>query len=265
MTLIKAAIFDIDDTLYDLPSKTFIPSSLEGIKELQKHNIKVILATGRPPQTAVQIIEKGVFPDYIVCTNGHIILDKNSTVIKSHTFSKELVESIYQYCQKNDMGLLWKYPDLTYEYIHKDDFNQFYYKTKDSIKKVVFNNTEEHLKRCPNGGCIASTTRQNNAFNAAFSKKCVAIQIDKTTSDLLLFGISKLSGVKEVLNIESIDMKECIGFGDNLNDIEVLKECGISVCVGNGSEILKKQVTYVTDDINNDGVYKALLKFNLID
>ncbi|MBO7698726.1 MAG: HAD hydrolase family protein, partial [Erysipelotrichaceae bacterium] len=71
---IKAAIFDIDDTLFDMKSKTFIPSAIIALKKLQENGIKVILATGRPPQTATAIYEQGVHPDYIICTNGHIIL-----------------------------------------------------------------------------------------------------------------------------------------------------------------------------------------------
>ena len=36
------------------------------------------------------------------------------------------------------------------------------------------------------------------------------------------------------------------------------------MAVGNGSEQLKQKVDYITDDIADDGVYKALVKFGLI-
>lgn len=260
----RAAIFDIDDTLFDMKTKTFIPSAIKGLKKLQDNGIKVILATGRPPQTAGAIFEQGVKPDYIVCTNGHIILDSSREIVEQKTFSKQLVEEIYDYCQKNDIGLVWKYPDLSFEYIHKDAFEKFYNKTKDSRKKVVFGVKDEHKRREPNGGCIGCGLKQTNAFNAVFARKCVGIKIDDESSDLLLYGVNKLSGVKSVLEREGISFKQCIGFGDNNNDLEILNEVETSVCVGNGSDKLKEKVTYITDDINDDGVYKALVKFGLI-
>lgn len=261
---IKAAIFDIDDTLFDMKTKSFIPSAIEGLKQLQKNGIIIILATGRPPKTASAIYEQGVHPDYIVCTNGHIILDGNGNVLKQKTFSKELVQEVYDYCIQNSIGLVWKYPDKVYEYIHADVFENFYDKTKDSRKNVVFDDQTQHLKREPNGGCLGSSTLQANAFNARFAKKCVAIRIDERSSDLLLYGVNKLSGVKEVLDANGISFSECVGFGDNNNDIEILSETGISVAMGNGSKELKDRVDLVTDDINDDGVYKALIKLKLI-
>ena len=261
---IKAAIFDIDDTLFDMKSKTFIPSAIIALKKLQENGIKVILATGRPPQTASAIYEQGVHPDYIICTNGHIILDKEGKIIYEKTFSKDLVQEVYDYCLLNGIGLLWKYSDLTYEYIHADVFENFYNKTKDSRKKVVFDDQKQHLLREPNGGCLGSSVVQANAFNARFARKCVAVKIDEESSDLLLYGVNKLSGVKEVLDDNGISFKECIAFGDNNNDIEILSQAGLSVAMGNGSKQLKEKVDMITDDINDDGVYKALAKLRLI-
>ena len=262
--MIKAAIFDIDDTLFDMETKSFIPSAIEGIKQLQRKRIIIILATGRPPQTAKAIYDQDIRPDYIVCTNGHIILDENGTIVMQKTFSKELVQEVFDYCTQNEIGLVWKYPDLVYEYIHADVFENFYNKTNDSRKKVVFSDQTQHFKREPNGGCIASSVIQANAFNARFAKRCVAIRIDDKSSDLLLYGVNKLSGVRDVLKREKIDFEECVGFGDNNNDIEILSQTGISVAMGNSSEELKKRVDLVTDDINDDGIFKALLRLNLI-
>ena len=261
---IKAAIFDIDDTLFDMKTKSFIPSAIVALRMLQENGIIVILATGRPPQTAKAIHDQGLYPDYIVCTNGHIILDRKGNIIEAKTFSTELVQEVYDYCIMNNIGLLWKYPDLTYEYIHNDVFENFYNKTKDSRKKVVFDDQKQHLIREPNGGCLGSSVVQANAFNAKFAKRCVAIKIDERSSDLLLYGVNKLSAVEEVLEANGICFDECIAFGDNNNDIEILSKVGISVAMGNGSKELKEKADYITDSINDDGVYKALIKYGLI-
>ncbi len=201
---IKAAVFDIDDTLFDMKEKRFIPSAIEGLKKLQEKGILVILATGRPPQTALSICEEGVCPDYTVCVNGHRI----------HLF----------------FGL------------------------RDSA-----------LPGGPNGGCLACAKEALSAFNRHFEGRCRAVAIDGESSDLMLFGVNKASGVEEVLCRLKISPKDCIAFGDNLNGREILSYAGIGVCVGNGSEELKKLADYVTSDIWEDGIARALKHFKLIE
>lgn len=73
--MIRAAVFDIDETLYDGQNKRFIPSAIEALKKLQAKGVRVVLATGRPPLTAVVILREGVIPDAIVCANGHLVID----------------------------------------------------------------------------------------------------------------------------------------------------------------------------------------------
>ena len=264
MSQIKAAIFDIDDTLFDMRTKKFIQSAIMGIKELQKRGILVILATGRPPLTAKAIYEEGVYPDYITCSNGHLILNKKGEIIKQYIFGQELVEDVYQYCQERGIGLLWKFPDYVYEYIHADIFENFYNKTKDSRKYVVFNEKDIHLKCNPNSGCLGCDDTALAAFNEAFKGQCTGVRIDDHSSDLLMYGVNKKISVSYILKENGINPEQCIGFGDNMNDIEVLDYVGRSICVGNGSEELKTHVDYVTDTITEDGVYNALVREGLI-
>ena len=53
-------------------------------------------------------------------------------------------------------------------------------------------------------------------------------------------------------------------FGDGDNDIELMEVAKIGVAMGNGTENLKKVSDYVTDDIEKDGIYNALVKLEII-
>ena len=55
-------------------------------------------------------------------------------------------------------------------------------------------------------------------------------------------------------------MKEAIAFGDNFNDLSMLKTVGIPILMGNAPEELKKQFTRLTSDNNHDGLAEALEK-----
>ena len=58
-------------------------------------------------------------------------------------------------------------------------------------------------------------------------------------------------------------MKDVVAFGDGSNDVEMLKEVGMGVAMGNAVEELKVVADMVTDSIGEDGVWKACKKLNL--
>ena len=56
-----------------------------------------------------------------------------------------------------------------------------------------------------------------------------------------------------------------IAFGDNGNDIPMFLKAGLSICMGNGSDEVKRIADYVTDNIWDDGLYNALKYYKFID
>ena len=65
--------------------------------------------------------------------------------------------------------------------------------------------------------------------------------------------------------MKGIKAEETIAFGDAENDLEMLKFAGIGVAMGNGEEQVKAQADYVTADVDDDGIAKALRHFGLIE
>ena len=55
-----------------------------------------------------------------------------------------------------------------------------------------------------------------------------------------------------------ISLKNVVAFGDNYNDIEMLKAVGLGVAVANAKEEVLQIANKVTDTNKNDGVAKAI-------
>ena len=55
-----------------------------------------------------------------------------------------------------------------------------------------------------------------------------------------------------------------MAFGDEENDIDMIRFAKIGVVLGNGGEAAKKAADYVTEDIDRDGVFLALKHFGII-
>jgi len=82
--------------------------------------------------------------------------------------------------------------------------------------------------------------------------------------ELVPKGYSKATGMQFIEEYLKIDHANSIGIGDSTNDLPMLEYAGISIVMGNANELVKKNASYVTTDIHDNGIYHALEHFNLI-
>ena len=82
--------------------------------------------------------------------------------------------------------------------------------------------------------------------------------------DVLPGSGDKVAGIRKYLALQGISHEETIAFGDGENDIGMLQYAGIGVALGNAGEEVKAAADYVTADIDDDGVWKALEHFHII-
>ena len=71
---------------------------------------------------------------------------------------------------------------------------------------------------------------------------------------------SKWTAISNLANKMNIKTENIIAFGDDTNDIEMIKNAGIGVAMGNADEQLKNIADFITDTNQNDGVAKFLGK-----
>lgn len=77
-------------------------------------------------------------------------------------------------------------------------------------------------------------------------------------------GISKKSAVEFILNYMHEDKKDTFGFGDSKSDLPLFEAVNIKVAMGNGGIEIKEKADYITDSVDDNGLYNAFKHFNLI-
>ena len=97
MDKIKIAFFDIDGTLIDMERKEISEKMLETLKDLQKNDVKICIATGRAPM-AIQKFE-GVEFDAFLAYNGSYCYDKDGMIL-DHFIPAEDVQRLIQNATK---------------------------------------------------------------------------------------------------------------------------------------------------------------------
>lgn len=77
-------------------------------------------------------------------------------------------------------------------------------------------------------------------------------------------AFDKGRGVKIICEKFGVPLSDSIGFGDSMNDLEMIQTVGTSVCMANGAEALKKLSDIVCPSVSDDGLAKAFADLNLI-
>jgi hydroxymethylpyrimidine pyrophosphatase-like HAD family hydrolase len=71
-------------------------------------------------------------------------------------------------------------------------------------------------------------------------------------------------GIRRVCEALGYDIADTVGFGDSMNDLEMIETVGTSVCIANGSPNLKKKSQIVCPAVEEDGMAKAFEQLGLV-
>lgn len=82
--------------------------------------------------------------------------------------------------------------------------------------------------------------------------------------DLGVKDINKAHAVDVILHYLHADRIDTIAFGDAKVDIPMLEACQIGVAMGNGGPEILAMADLITDDVREDGLYKAFEKLGLL-
>ena len=89
--------------------------------------------------------------------------------------------------------------------------------------------------------------------------------MDPLFVDVIPENGGKGMGIKTMLDYLGFSKEEAMAFGDGGNDIEMLEFVKYGVAMGNSGENVKKSAAYVTDDVDSDGIYNALVHYNVLE
>ncbi len=257
----KILFFDVDSTLFSHKTNSVPKSAIEAIKIAKENGHIIVLATGRSKLlTALLGIFEVIDFDYFVTINGTLVIDKDDNVIFSLPCDKQSITNVLEIVDKHNLNIC---------FISKDDY--YLYKDED---------TRSHLGYDPLHIPIPPKKKYNNEdiyqLNLFCEDEYVHEFLEKTKDflsysklndygyDVYAKDQTKATGIKNLINYLNIDKKDTIAFGDGHNDREMVEFCEIGVAMGNALPKVKEVSNYITDDIENDGIYNAMKYLKLI-
>lgn len=256
--MIKAAFFDVDGTLMSHKTHSVPQSAKNAVAELQKKGILCIVATGRQIRQLEKLPLSDICFDAYLTLNGQMMLDKQKNVL----FSVPITGRVKEF-------LLEKFNDHTYPALMVEGTRNYLNYISDHVIAVQDAISTEMPPLGSYGGgdiyqvCAYLRPEEEHLLDP-IAQECVLSRWHFGGMDVIAKGGGKMVGIKRYLEQVGIRQDEIIAFGDAENDREMLKFAGIGVAMGNADQQTKDVADYVTDDIDDDGIEKALKYYNLI-
>lgn len=82
--------------------------------------------------------------------------------------------------------------------------------------------------------------------------------------ELINRKFDKGTGIRRMCEALGVPLEDTIGFGDSMNDLEMIQTVAVGVCMANGSPTLKKHCTMVCPAVEEDGLATAFRELGLV-
>lgn len=259
----KIIFFDIDGTLLDEKSSTVPQSCKEAIHKAQQNGHLLIVNTGRPIATVEKEITSIGFDGYICGCGTYIEYNQNVIMHASldEIIRKEVIRQVYK-C--NVQAVL---EGVEGAFFSKNIRDPYIFNFKNKYERLGMAIGEYDVNDLVEFDKMAVWYDENSdieTFKNYLKQYFEIIQRDVNFIEVVPFGYSKATGIQHLIDHLGMSLSQCISIGDSTNDLTMLEFTDESVAMGNSNPILFDKVTYITTDVDKDGIYNALKHYQLI-
>jgi len=245
----KAVVVDLDGTLLR-SDKSISERTLRALADLETMGIKFIIATARPPRCVFQLFPFDFTNLYTICYNGAEIYRGDKLIWQKYidaVDAKTIIDWLNANCPGTDISIeindhLYANFDISIMKGWLPPYTQVDFGTFDFRPAA---------KILVNLACLDGIYELKNML----PHSCAMLVTDGgTLGQIAHKDISKLNSVKTVAKMLGCDIEDMVAFGDDFNDIEMLRECVIGVAMGNAPPEVKEAADIIAATNDEDGV-----------
>ena len=271
----KIIFLDIDGTLTPAGSNTPPESAMDAVRKAQAKGHKVFLCTGRNPAMLAPVLALG-FEGAVAGAGGYVFA--GDRVLFDCPMTQEQLETGMRLLKENGVFRTIEARDATWG---DEDLGDFLAQAGEGNSELVRwrRALAEQLNILPmreyDGRPIykivfmCREAGQLEPARKALEKDFSFVVQDVAAhhclnGELINRKFDKGRGVRIVADHYGMDVSDTIGFGDSMNDLEMIETVGYSVCMDNGSPKLKEISDLVCPAVEADGLAWAFEKLGLI-
>lgn len=259
---IKLIVCDLDGTLID--KDEVLPEFIFSLQEkLKSRNIIFTIATGRSNHMSKYLVDNLGIKAPIVINNGGMIKKENEVIYKRSFNVFPLKEGLMtamnlgmsiSFCHEEEIAdTVMKKTNWTEEkYKHYGIYSDEYLPSEDEWEQLILQKITIVDKQF-------DIHRATDHFTSIDDINIVFY--DDGGAEIVGKNINKANAVEIMADYLNIDLSNVMAIGNDMNDIEMIKSCGIGVSVGNAVKALKDVSDYVCENSMSAGVEEAIKKY----
>lgn len=260
----KMIFFDIDGTIITEETRIIPKKTVKAIKKARENGHLVFINTGRTFFNVTENIRSIGFDGYVCGCGTYIHYNDKPLLSKSipHETCVKIVKKVRE-CKI----------DVLYEGLNAVYFDQ----TKPAAEGVAIAKEEfashgfDITKSCDDPDIIfdkfvvwINEESDFDTFYSYITKDFDYIDRGNNFGEIVPKGHSKATGIKFLQEHFDIPLENCYAIGDSSNDLPMLQYVPNSIAMGNSTPLLFDLVSFVTKDIEDDGIEHALAHYKII-
>lgn len=264
----KLIFLDIDGTLTPAGSNVPPESALQAIRAAQAAGHRVFLCTGRNPDMLAPVLAYG-FEGAVACGGGYVFA--GDRVLFDCPMPDGDRDEMLKLLRRDGVFRTIEAVDATYGDENLGDFLAGAGEGNSELvrwRKALAEQLNIHPMGDYDGRPIykvvfmCTEAGQLEATRKAFGEHYHFVVQDVAAhhclnGEIINRAFDKGRGVRIVAEACGIDIADTIGFGDSMNDLEMIQTVGTSVCMENGSPALKAISDMVCPAVEADGLARA--------
>ncbi|GCF95646.1 haloacid dehalogenase [Enterococcus florum] len=267
----KLVAVDLDGTLLD-PEGQVSKENAHALQEFDSQGGIVVLATGRSILSAKKVFAQLQLSGYTLASNGAYVarVEKGEVkeILKSYVISKDTVQTSLRLAMNAAVTVVASR--------ETQDDRIFFEKESSSVDSPYYaqfnlkDSSAEELMRQIESGEISyfklaftdSDTSKLVKLRAQLEKhKINSSYSDKYWLEVMSDGVNKGAALSFLTHYLSVDLDDVLAFGDQENDLEMLKTSGFAVAMENAAPAVRKTANKITKSNEESGVAYVLNEY----
>ncbi len=286
----KLVTIDLDGTLLNSYGE-ISERNKNAIKNAVSKGVEIVIASGRPLQSARSFALEAGASNYAICGNGSLLYNvKNNEILFDKFIERQKVLEIIKICEENSIFYCLYTENLTiskslnYNILFYNNENKKMTEDKQTNIKII-SNIYKYVEENPSVGILKITICDESAiiFGGIIKKlrkindvdvldvqhmarKVITsgteeIKVEYHYTEITSKDVNKWAAILKLADRLKINPKEIIAIGDNMNDKDMIENAGLGVIMGNSAEYMHKFADVVAPTNNDDGVAEILEKY----
>lgn len=252
--MIKLVASDLDGTLLRGGAQELTPHAVKLIHQLTERGIHFVAASGRQYDNQRRLFKEIQDEISYIAENGSICIHQGKVISRATIEDSLCARIIAEIKREKHFELVISKEDTCFIEDNDPDFvNHIVHVMKnttqvtDDVSKIDGPILKIAICNMKDGPHIIDKYLKH--LQDMFRDEIKVVTSGNLWIDFIAPGANKGTALKELLDLFHIRPEECIAFGDQYNDVEMLQLVGTSYSMSNAAPGISYYSTYVTDSV----------------